>query len=201
MSEPILPDGARSNGLVALDWIVVAATTPPIADNLLVALRQSGIAAFSLPQVDESVYRGLSLTSPLNHRVFVDRSKREIAAALVAKEQSEMAAMSGGTEFEQIVSRLSMPSASNYLDDLDREDHFEPAAPEPLPKFSRPTRLALIGVLGGPALMTLIALTNIDPTGFGTWLGLFGFVAGFVTLLWRAKDSDEPLPPDGGAVV
>ena len=67
MSEPILPDGARSNGLTALDWIVVAATTPPIADNLLVALRQSGIAAFSLPQIDESVYRGLSLTSPLNH--------------------------------------------------------------------------------------------------------------------------------------
>ena len=201
MSESLLPDGARSNGLVANDWFIVAATTPPIADNLLVALREAGIAAFSLPQVDDSVYRGLSLTSPLNHRVFVDRNKREVAATIVAKERSEIEQMTGATDFEQIVSQLSMPSASTYLDDLEKYDHFEPGAPEPLPKFSKPTRLALIGVLGGPLLMTVIALTHIDPTGFGTWLGLFGFVAGFVTLLWRAKDSGEPGPPDDGAVV
>lgn len=201
MSESLLPDGARSNGLIANDWVVVTATTPPIADNLLVALREAGIAAFSLPQVDDSVYRGLSLSSPLNQRVFVDRSKREVATAIVEKEQSEFERMTGTSDFERIVSQLSMPPASTYLDELEKFDHFEPPMPEPLPKISRPTRIALIGVLGGPLLMTVITLTHIDPTGFGTWLGLAGFVAGFVALLWRAKDPDEPEPPDGGAVV
>lgn len=201
MSESTLPEGARSNGLIANDWIVVTATTPPIADNLLVALRESGIAAFSLPQVDDSVYRGLSLTSPLAQRVFVDRSKREIAAAIVEKEQSEIEQMSGTTDFDQIVSQLTMPSATTYLDELERFDHFEPDAPEPLPKFSRATRIALVGVIGGPSLLAFMAVTHLDPTGFGTWLGLGGFLAGFVALLLRTKNQEDQEPPDGGAVV
>jgi len=201
MSEPHLPEGARSNGLLAADWVVVAATSPPIADNLLVALRESGIAAFALPQVDDSVYRGLSLSSPLAQRLFVDREKSEIAATIVAREQSDIEESSGRTDFDRIVAQLSMPSATTYLDELDRLDHFEPEAPGPLPQLSRATKIALLGVIGGPILLVLIAITHFDPTGFGTWLGVGGFLAGSVALLLRTKNPEDPLPPDGGAVV
>ena len=200
MSDSPLPEGARSNGLLAEEWVVVTATSPPVADNLLVALRESGIAAYSLPQIDDSAYRGLSLSSPLSHRVFVDRSKREAADAIVVKEQSEIE-LTPMTDFDQIVAQLSMPSASSYLDDLDRLDHFEPPEPEPLPKFARPTRIALLGVFGGPLLLVFLGITHFDPTGFGTWLGLGGFIAGLIALLLRTKNPDETEPPDGGAVV
>jgi hypothetical protein len=201
MTESLPPEGARTNGLSASDWIVVAATTPPIADNLLVALREAGIAAFTVPQVDDSVYRELSLNSPLNQKVFVDRSKQKIAAEIVTKERAEIERMAGTTDFDEIVSQLSMPSATTYLDELDRLDHFEPPVPESLPNFSKATRIALLGVIGGPLLLIVNAVTQIDTTGFATWLGLTGFVAGLVALLFRTKDSDEQEPPDGGAVV
>jgi hypothetical protein len=94
-----------------------------------------------------------------------------------------------------------MPSATTYLDELDRLDHFEPPVPESLPNFSKATRIALLGVIGGPLLLIVNAVTQIDTTGFATWLGLTGFVAGLVALLFRTKDSDEQEPPDGGAVV
>jgi hypothetical protein len=201
MTESHPPEGARTNGLASSDWIVVAATTPPIADNLLVALREAGIAAFTLPQVDDSVYRGLSLNSPLSHSVFVDRSKRKMAMEVVAKERAELERGMGTTEFDEIVSQLSMASGSSYLDELDRLDHFEPPVPGSLPNLSKGTKIALLGVFGGPALLILNALTQFDPTGFVTWFGLSGFIAGLVALLLRTKDPDEELPPDGGAIV
>lgn len=201
MTESRLPEGARSNGLFAENWVVVAATTPPIADNILVALREVGIAAYSLPNVEDSVYRGLSLESPLAQRICVDADKREVATMIVAKEKAEVIESKKTTEFDEIVSQLSMPSASSYLDVLDQLDHYEPEPPGPLPKFSRATRISLIGVIGGPILLVLMAITNLDPTGFGTWLGLGGFVAGLVGLLMRTKDDNDEEPPDGGAVV
>jgi hypothetical protein len=193
MTDSLPPDGARTNGLSASDWIVVASTTPPIADNLLVALREAGIAAYTLPHVDDSVYRGLSLNSPLNQKIFVDRNKRAVAEEIVSKERAEFEQITGTTEFDEIVSQLTTPPVSTYL--------FEPPAPESLPSFSKATRIALLGVIGGPLLLVINAITSFDSTGFATWLGLSGFVAGLVALLLRTKDSDEPEPPDGGAVV
>jgi hypothetical protein len=201
MTESIPPDGARTNGLSAAEWVVITSTTPPTADNVLVALREAGIAAFTVPQVDDSVYRGLSLNSPLNQNVFVDRSKRKIAEGIVTKERAEFERMTGTSDFDEIVSQLSMPPTTNYLDELDRIDHFEPPAPDSLPNFSKATRIALLGVIGGPLLLIANALTGFDTTGFATWLGLSGFIAGLVALLLRTKDSDEEEPPDGGAVV
>jgi len=206
MTDSTLPDGARSNGLPARQWVIVTATTPPIADNLLVALREAGIAAYSLPFLDDSVYRGLSLNSPLNHQVFVDRSQRERAVEIVAREQAELAQFTGSStaEFDRIVSQLDLAPPTSYLDELDELnelDHYEPPLPEPIPKIGRATRWALFGVLGGPLLMTLIALTGIDPIGIGAWLGLAAFVAGFAALLMQAKEHNEDEDPDGGAVV
>lgn len=196
MNESPLPAGARSNGLFANEWVLVTDTTPPIADNLLLALREVGIAAYSLPQTDDSVYPGLWQTSPLTQRVFVDRTKREIGSSIVVKEQAEL---NGTADFAEIIGQF-IPK-TNYLDDLDRFDHFEPIAPDPLPKLHRTTRVALVGVIGGPLLLAVTAVTNIDPTGFGTWLGLGGFLAGFVALLLRTKDSPDEEPPDSGAVI
>lgn len=206
MADSILPDGARSNGLPARQWVIVTATTPLITDNLLVALREAGIAAYSLPFLDDSVYRGLSLNSPLYHQIFVDRNQRELAAEVVAREQAELAQLTGSsnTEFDRIVSQLDSFPTTSYLDGLDESDesdHYEPPLPEPIPKVSRTTRLALFGVLGGPLLIAVIALTGIDPIGIGAWLGLIAFVAGFVTLLTRAKEHNEDEDPGGGAVV
>ena len=194
----ILPEGARSNGLFAKQWVLVTETTPPIADNLLLALRESGIAAYSLPQTDNPVYPSLRPNSPPTQRVFVDRSKREIAAAIIVKEQAEL---KGSVDFAEIIGQFSLVPPTTYLTDLDSVNHFEPAEPDPLPTLHRGTRVALVGVLGGPLLLAFIAITHLDPTGFGTWLGLGGFLAGFVTLLLRTKNTPDQDRPDDGAVI
>ncbi len=203
MADSILPDGARSNGLPARQWVIATATTPLITDHLLIALREAGIAAYSLPFLDDSVYRGLSLNSPLYHQIFVDRNQRELAGEIIAREQAELAQLTGSpdTEFNRIVSQFDSFPTTSYLDELDESDHYEPPLPEPIPKVSRTTRLALFGVLGGPFLVAVIALTGIDPIGIGVWPGLIAFVAGFVTLLTRAKEHNEDEDPGGGAVV
>jgi len=202
VTNAVPPDGARSNGLPATIWSLIATATPPIADNLLVALREGGIAAFSLPETGDSIYRGLSLDSPLGQKIYVDQSKRKLALEIVASEQSEWPESTNISDFEAIVSQLSMPSGTTYLDELDRLDHFEPPEPEPLPRFQKSTRIALLGALGGPLLLAANALTQFDPTGFATWLGLFGFVAGLAALLLQTRNPDEDDDdPESGAVV
>jgi len=188
MSDPSLPIGARTNGLSANAWFLITSTSSPIADNLLLALRDSGIAAFSLPKVE----------TENTQQIFVDRSKRPLATSVIIAEHAELEVP---TEFDEIIGQFLVSPTTNYLDELDRRDHFVPELPEPLPQLERGTRIALVGVIGGPLLLAFITITEIDPTGFGTWLSVGGFLAGFVALLFRTKNEPEQESPDDGAVL
>jgi len=84
----------------------------------------------------------------------------------------------------------------------DREDHFEPPAPPPLPSVDPVTRSAWAGALGGPVVLVLAALAGLPLSGWVGFLALVAFMAGFVTLVARMQDR----PPtdsgsDDGAVV
>jgi hypothetical protein len=83
-----------------------------------------------------------------------------------------------------------------------REDHFEPPPPPPLPSVDVISRFAWAGALGGPIVLLLAALAGISLAGWVGVLALFGFMAGFVTLVARMKDRPPTdSGPDDGAVV
>jgi hypothetical protein len=85
-------------------------------------------------------------------------------------------------------------------DAYDREEHFVPDPPEPLPHLEPYKQLAWAGVIGGPVALLVAALTGLDLPEWLTWLAIVGFVGGFVTLVATRSDDDD-WDPDDGAVV
>ncbi len=83
----------------------------------------------------------------------------------------------------------------------DTHDHYVPPEPPRGPRLDWVSRLAWLGLLGGPLLLILAALLDFG-TGRITTLAVTGFIGGFLTLVFRMKDR---LPPgdggDDGAVV
>jgi len=83
----------------------------------------------------------------------------------------------------------------------DPHDHFVPPDPPRGPRLDWITRLAWLGLLGGPLLLIAAAVLDFG-TGRITTLAVTGFIGGFLTLVFRMKDR---LPPgdggDDGAVV
>ncbi|GAA1605766.1 hypothetical protein GCM10009789_69740 [Kribbella sancticallisti] len=83
----------------------------------------------------------------------------------------------------------------------DPHDHFVPPEPPKGPRLDWISRLAWLGLVGGPALLILAALLDFG-TGRITTLAVVGFVGGFLTLVLRMKDRLPPDDtPDDGAVV
>jgi hypothetical protein len=85
--------------------------------------------------------------------------------------------------------------------DDDPHDHFVPPEPPRGPRLDWITRLAWLGLLGGPLLLIAAAVLDFG-TGRITTLAVAGFIGGFLTLVLRMNDR---LPPgdggDDGAVV
>jgi hypothetical protein len=85
--------------------------------------------------------------------------------------------------------------------DDDPHDHFVPPEPPRGPRLDWISRLAWLGLLGGPLLLIAAAVLDFG-TGRITTLAVAGFIGGFLTLVLRMKDR---LPPgdggDDGAVV
>ncbi|RZT26713.1 hypothetical protein EV649_0460 [Kribbella sp. VKM Ac-2569] len=83
----------------------------------------------------------------------------------------------------------------------DAHEHYVPPEPPRGPRLDWISRLAWLGLLGGPLLLILAALLDFG-TGRITTLAVTGFIGGFLTLVFRMKDR---LPPgdggDDGAVV
>jgi hypothetical protein len=83
----------------------------------------------------------------------------------------------------------------------DPHDHFVPPEPPRGPRLDWISRLAWLGLLGGPLLLIAAAVLDFG-TGRITTLAVAGFIGGFLTLVLRMKDR---LPPgdggDDGAVV
>jgi hypothetical protein len=76
----------------------------------------------------------------------------------------------------------------------DPHDHYVPPEPQRGPRLDWVSRLAWLGLLGGPLLLILAALLDFG-TGRITTIAVTGFIGGFLTLVFRMKDR---LPPDDG---
>ncbi|TAK71072.1 MAG: hypothetical protein EPO13_00815 [Actinomycetota bacterium] len=85
--------------------------------------------------------------------------------------------------------------------DDDPGDHFVPPTPPPLPRGDTLTRLAWVGVLGGPLLLLVTYLLGWRLDRYLSALAVLGFVAGFVTLVARMRDDRGDDGPEDGAVV
>ncbi|MEV8372313.1 hypothetical protein AB0P21_06220 [Kribbella sp. NPDC056861] len=83
----------------------------------------------------------------------------------------------------------------------EHHDHYVPPEPPRGPKLDWISRIAWLGLIGGPLLLMAAALLDFD-TGRTTTIAVIGFIGGFLTLVIRMKDR---LPPedttDDGAVV
>lgn len=109
-------------------------------------------------------------------------------------------------EFESIVSGLSLDESAptTYLDELDSRidpDHFEHPNPILAPA-DQISRWAVAGMVGGLAMIFLYLLIGFDPIGLGPWLGIFAFIAGVTTWIWKSARKDEEIEPgDDGSVL
>lgn len=83
---------------------------------------------------------------------------------------------------------------------VDRDDHFVPDPPAPLPHIEPYKQLAWAGVIGGPLALLIAALTGLDLPEWLSWFAIVGFIGGFVTLVATMSDDDD-WDPDDGAVV
>jgi hypothetical protein len=82
----------------------------------------------------------------------------------------------------------------------DDEERYVPPDPPPITSTDLASRLAWLGVLGGPLVLLLAALTWSRLPTLVVILALAAFVGGFITLVARLpRDRDDG--PDDGAVV
>jgi hypothetical protein len=80
------------------------------------------------------------------------------------------------------------------------EERFVPPEPPPITSTDLASRLAWLGVLGGPLVLLLAALTWSRLPMVVVLVALSAFVGGFITLVARLpRDRDDG--PDDGAVV
>jgi hypothetical protein len=80
------------------------------------------------------------------------------------------------------------------------EEHYVPPPPPPLPRVDGHTKLAWVGVLGGPLLLILFTALNWSPIPGANFFAIAAFVGGFASLVYRMKD-DGPGRGDDGAIV
>jgi hypothetical protein len=197
----------QHNGLPAERYVPLADLDARVADRILTALRVAEIAAYVLPtdsgdrcrlwvDADEtsnarnlltgysSLTRG-DRTEGSNHEALVDDDAwAEIVATFHASPDGP----------------LTRPTTVAQSETPVVEEHFEPPPPPPLPRGDAISRLAWTGLLGGPGYLVVSVLLGwgIHPLIGALAIGIF--VGGFVTLIVRMRDDDEPRD-DNGAVV
>lgn len=82
----------------------------------------------------------------------------------------------------------------------DPTDHYVPPPPPPLPEVDNVTRLAWVGLVGGPLFLVLATLLDWGPTGLVGLIAVMAFVGGFVTLVTRMRDYRDDEDDDGAVV-
>ena len=88
------------------------------------------------------------------------------------------------------------PHVEAYLD-----EHFVPEPPPPLPRPAVATFWALVGLLGGLALLIGSGLFHWQLDPIVQAAAAFGILGGFATLVWRMRDTSDDDDQDDGAVV
>ena len=84
----------------------------------------------------------------------------------------------------------------------DPDNHFVPPPPPPLPQVDSVTRLAWLGILGGPLFILITSILGLQMESWVVFVALLAFCGGIATLV--ARMGDHPSQDDGwddGAVV
>jgi hypothetical protein len=240
----------RGNGLRAAAYIGVADLHPQVADVMLAALAEEGVAAYASPVTSA---RGLLMPTQFpsgpTDRLYVDRDAQEIAWRVLDEHlpgaraelehvQVEAAPSRSADEagdqpaervddetWGQIVALFHTGDAASRWPDAEnlaaekatvdpapavprapisrqqpeRDDHYHPPAPPPLPTADSTARAAWAGVIGGPLLFLLAILLDWDLASWAQLAGVAALVVGFVTLVTRMRDGSDD--SDDGAVV
>lgn len=106
----------RGNGLTAETYTPLADLTPQLADAMLTALRDAGIAAYAAPAPGETGgYMDLKLPSEPTDRLYVDVSAKEPAEGILAERLPELrteyaAARDEDQIWADIVASFDLPS-------------------------------------------------------------------------------------------
>jgi hypothetical protein len=243
----------RDNGLTAASYTSLGGIDPLVAEPVLTALADAGIAAYCenqsearTPAVEpdtESAHGEEDADEPVRtpagyDEIFVDAEAVERARPIIERSAED-------AEWASLVEQFSKPSAPGHdggedpvprwpaSEDVDEKyeplidvpsglsisekdadedeppakkaddphDHFVPPEPPRGPRLDWISRVAWLGLIGGPLLLILAAVLDFG-TGRITTIAVVGFIGGFLTLVIRMKDR---LPPgdsgDDGAVV
>jgi carboxylesterase len=138
----------------------------------------------------------------LEAQELIDESNEFISDVLAGNLEVDDETELINAEFDSIVSGLSLDesSPSNFLDDLDRvaDEHFVQPNP-PLPRTDHLGRIAITGLVGGPAYLLIEFVSGFDLLGFGPWPGILAFIGGVVTSMIKFARPDDDF--EDGAIV
>jgi hypothetical protein len=107
----------RGNGLTADAYVPLADLTPQLADAMLTALREAGIAAYAVPAPGElGGYLDVRLPEEPTDRLYADASAREAAEEILETRLPELRADYAASRdedqiFAEIVASFDRPSA------------------------------------------------------------------------------------------
>ncbi|TCC50136.1 hypothetical protein E0H75_17815 [Kribbella capetownensis] len=233
----------RDNGLTATAYTSLGGIDPLVAEPVLTALAEAGIAAYCEVQSEAKTPEEAEepVHIPAGYDViFVDAEAVERARPVIERSTED-------AEWKSLVEQFNAPSAPGHdgdetpvprwpasedVDDKyeplidvpaglvikdtpdddeddekpakredDPHDHFVPPEPPRAPRLDWISRIAWLGLIGGPLLLILAAVLDFG-TGRITTLAVVGFIGGFLTLVIRMKDRLPPDDtPDDGAVV
>lgn len=221
--------GRRDNGLDATLWSPVRDVDPRVGEHLLDLLEVVGIAAYLEPSADVGEYtRTVFLPSPPLDRLFVDRSRRAEARAVVdehapAVTDGRLAPepapalqdLDEDAEWARIVASFEAEHGRSAVDAepsdappppphepaiLDRPDeHFEPPTPPPLPVPAPASLYAMLLVAGGLLAMIAPGALRLS-SDLGLVLGVAAITGGVFLFVSRMRDRSID-DGDDGAVV
>jgi hypothetical protein len=213
--------GARDNGLRAGNYVQVRELDPRVTDDVLLTLRDHGIAAYVTP-AEGTVGGSMETRLPTRPmaRLYVDDQRVDDARQLVDEQPAQSSDTEPSPDFEeswqQVLTSLQSSPAQmtspwperedltlaererDYQDPVElEEEHFVPPPPPPLPRLRRATW----GALATMAFALFVMVTDSGGRALSV-LAFFVFVAAGASLIYNMRQeppSDSDV--DDGAVV
>lgn len=223
------------NGLTADEYTSMGGIDPLVAEPVLTALAEAGIAA----KAEVPATAGAGIAAGFEE-LFVDAGSVERARAVIERSTED-------AEWQSLVEQFNAPSAPGHAEspvprwpaseDVDENsyeplidvpagltvepdpeekdeeaprrrraddphDHFVPPEPPRGPRLDWISRAAWLGLIGGPVLLIVAAMLDLDAGGRLMLIAVVGFIAGFLTLVIRMGNRlPQDDTPDDGAVV
>ena len=206
-------NGTRDNGLRAGNYVPIGDLDPRVVDDVLLSLRERGIAAYAVPAQNVTSH---SLESrvpdrPMD-RLFVDDQRLDDARQVVDAETADAVAEGDfESSWQQVLAslqsspthmqspwpereNLTLAERETAYDEEQRarepeDEHYVPPPPPPLPKL-RPSTWAALMTMG---LCIVVMVTDIGGRGMDV-LAFIVFVAAAASLVYNMRQG----PPDDG---